>query len=286
MANYNKKYMLGFMLQLLHPSEVIDSNYFKFTDTFWEILVKLASSHLVLPAIYRALIRKKLDKYVPKDLLSYLREITKINQGRNSSILKQIAFLSKVFSKNKIEYVFLKGAAMLILKPYDTVNERMIGDIDVLVAEKDLLRAQQILIDNGFEEIKDDFNFVEGIISHRHLKRIIHPSYIAAVELHSQLMVDDKLDQIRSNDVIKNRIKFAKGYPIPPINHLWVHAILSWQYNDNGFYYNTFFKKMETYAKSLNMSHLSMGMSDDYIEALKHSATFIRVGSKIMGKRI
>ena len=47
-----------------------------------------------------------------------------------------------------------------------------------------------------------------------------------------------------------------------------------------------FFKKMESYAKSLNISHLSMGMSDDYIEALKHSATFIRVGSKIMGKRI
>ena len=47
-----------------------------------------------------------------------------------------------------------------------------------------------------------------------------------------------------------------------------------------------FFKKMESYAKSLNMGHLSMGMSDDYIEALKHSATFIRVGSKIMGKRI
>ena len=47
-----------------------------------------------------------------------------------------------------------------------------------------------------------------------------------------------------------------------------------------------FFKKMETYAKNLNMRHLSMGMSDDYIEALKHSATFIRVGSKIMGKRI
>ena len=47
-----------------------------------------------------------------------------------------------------------------------------------------------------------------------------------------------------------------------------------------------FFKKMKSYAKSLNMSHLSMGMSDDYIEALKNSATFIRVGSKIMGKRI
>ncbi len=47
-----------------------------------------------------------------------------------------------------------------------------------------------------------------------------------------------------------------------------------------------FFKKMKSYAESLSVEHLSMGMSDDYKEALKHSATFIRVGSKIMGNRI
>ncbi len=46
-----------------------------------------------------------------------------------------------------------------------------------------------------------------------------------------------------------------------------------------------FFVKMKSFAESLNIEHLSMGMSDDYIEALKHSATFIRVGSKIMGSR-
>ncbi len=47
-----------------------------------------------------------------------------------------------------------------------------------------------------------------------------------------------------------------------------------------------FFVKMKSIAATLNMKNLSMGMSDDYKEALKHSATFIRVGSKIMGKRI
>ena len=46
-----------------------------------------------------------------------------------------------------------------------------------------------------------------------------------------------------------------------------------------------FFIKMKSFAKLLNVKHLSMGMSGDYIEALKNSATFIRVGSKIMGNR-
>ena len=46
-----------------------------------------------------------------------------------------------------------------------------------------------------------------------------------------------------------------------------------------------FFIKMKSFATSLKIEHLSMGMSGDYIEALKNSSTFIRVGSKIMGNR-
>ena len=37
--------------------------------------------------------------------------------------------------------------------------------------------------------------------------------------------------------------------------------------------------------KSLALKELSMGMSADYIEAIKHGATFIRVGSSIFGER-
>ena len=47
-----------------------------------------------------------------------------------------------------------------------------------------------------------------------------------------------------------------------------------------------FFKKMNELNESLGLKELSMGMSSDYLDAIKFGATFIRVGSKIFGKRI
>ncbi len=46
-----------------------------------------------------------------------------------------------------------------------------------------------------------------------------------------------------------------------------------------------FFKKMQNLSETLNLKEISMGMSNDYMNALKFKATFIRVGSKIFGNR-
>ena len=46
-----------------------------------------------------------------------------------------------------------------------------------------------------------------------------------------------------------------------------------------------FFKKMLNLSESLKLKEISMGMSNDYKEALKFKATYIRVGSKIFGNR-
>ncbi len=46
-----------------------------------------------------------------------------------------------------------------------------------------------------------------------------------------------------------------------------------------------FFKEMKLLAKKFNLLELSMGMSADYIEAAKNSATYLRIGSNIFGKR-
>ena len=56
---------------------------------------------------------------------------------------------------------------------------------------------------------------------------------------------------------------------IPPFN------------NDSSLY----FKEMNILNNELDLSELSMGMSSDYIEASKHSATFLRIGSSIFGSR-
>ena len=47
-----------------------------------------------------------------------------------------------------------------------------------------------------------------------------------------------------------------------------------------------FFKEMSALNENLNLNELSMGMSSDYLEAIKNSATYLRIGSNIFGKRI
>ena len=46
-----------------------------------------------------------------------------------------------------------------------------------------------------------------------------------------------------------------------------------------------FFKKMQNLSENLKLKEISMGMSNDYMDALRFKATYIRVGSKIFGNR-
>ena len=49
---------------------------------------------------------------------------------------------------------------------------------------------------------------------------------------------------------------------------------------------STHFKNLMELNKSLGLTDLSMGMSGDFQKALKHEATFVRIGSSIFGDRV
>ena len=49
--------------------------------------------------------------------------------------------------------------------------------------------------------------------------------------------------------------------------------------------YAKYFKSLNELNKSLALKNLSMGMSADYVEAIKHGSTFVRIGSSIFGPR-
>ena len=53
--------------------------------------------------------------------------------------------------------------------------------------------------------------------------------------------------------------------------------------NDNNT--KKYFSEMNNINQELNFKELSMGMSGDYMEAIKNNATYVRVGSKIFGSR-
>ncbi len=46
-----------------------------------------------------------------------------------------------------------------------------------------------------------------------------------------------------------------------------------------------YFSEMSDINQELNFKELSMGMSEDYMQAIKNNATYIRVGSRIFGHR-
>ncbi len=53
--------------------------------------------------------------------------------------------------------------------------------------------------------------------------------------------------------------------------------------NDNP---GVYFSEMLKLINNTELKELSMGMSNDYIEALKYKSTFLRIGSKIFGSRV
>ena len=48
---------------------------------------------------------------------------------------------------------------------------------------------------------------------------------------------------------------------------------------------DSFFEEMKILNQNLGLSELSMGMSSDFLKAVKHLSTYIRVGSSIFGQR-
>ena len=66
----------------------------------------------------------------------YIKKIYELNLERNNILIKEINEISDLLNKENINHVYIKGASLIISNDYDVKSERMIGDIDILVNEK------------------------------------------------------------------------------------------------------------------------------------------------------
>ena len=53
--------------------------------------------------------------------------------------------------------------------------------------------------------------------------------------------------------------------------------------NENTLFY---FSEIQNLTDKLGLRELSLGMSNDYIDAIDYGSTYVRIGSKIFGERI
>ena len=89
-------------------------------------------------------------------------------------------------------------------------------------------------------------------------------------------------NEIQKNGIPVNELDPFYNYCVNEIN-LKVSGLMVIPPNDNKS--DKYFKSLNEFNKSLALEHLSMGMSADYMDAIKNGATFVRIGSSIFGSR-
>ena len=144
----------------------------KNNDKFCDKFVKIGSSHYVIPALYYKLKQRDFLKLLNDELVSYLEEIYNQNLKRNINLVKEVNEISNLFRSNNIDHVFLKGAALLSSIYKESLGIRMIGDIDVLIKNDQILKAKSLMENHGYKFI--DGPFLPFIDSEKHLNRMIH----------------------------------------------------------------------------------------------------------------
>ena len=93
-------------------------------------------------------------KYLPADLVEYMKHITNLNRDRNTQIIQQAQELNSLLLANNIRPIFLKGTGNLLAGIYDDIAERMVGDIDFIFSKEDYPKAITILREFGYSEVE------------------------------------------------------------------------------------------------------------------------------------
>ena len=89
-------------------------------------------------------------------------------------------------------------------------------------------------------------------------------------------------NEIQKSGIPVNELDGFYNYCINEIN-LNIKGLMIIPPNDENT--DKYFKTLNELNKSLSLENLSMGMSADYLDAVRHGSNFVRVGSSIFGSR-
>jgi len=201
----------------------------------WDAVVKVSTSHYVFPAIYCNFKRADFLKYLPADLVEYMRHLTSLNRDRNTQILQQAQELNSLLLANNIRPVFLKGTGNLLAGIYEDIAERMVGDIDFIFSKEDYPKAITILREFGYSEVeKYKYYIPEG----KHYRRLQKENNIAAIEIHKELLIEKYANEFNHSFVEKDS-QIINGAAVLSYANKLNLSIIANQINDSGFYYKT-----------------------------------------------
>jgi len=222
-----------FLVNILYrpASEIL--NGVDINNINFEKLITLASGHLMLPALFFNIQKKKAAYLFPEDFIDYIKNIFAINKARNEILLDEAKELSELLVENNIKHIFLKGTALLLSNVFEDIGERMIGDIDFIIQHKDEEKIKKVLEKNKYCSKRPFSSF--RFFKPKHLPRRINKNKKIAIEPHLELLSPGwrgVFNSKRLSSAFKENVKAIKT---PNQSFLFDHCVYNFQINDHGF---------------------------------------------------
>ena len=202
----------------------------------------------------------QIKKILPKGV-----NLLAVSKGFQSSDIEYIQSLGQIdFGESKFQEAILKP----VFHSNNNLNWHFIGRIQT----------------NKIRKIVENFDFIHSVDSYKKLLKIsqvaIELQKMPKVFIQIKLAHDPGKSGLLYSELIANwdQIKQIKGIlliGLMTINPKGLNAEQNFQ----------LFNKCRLIADKLELPHCSMGMSNDWEEAIKAGSTWIRLGSLIFGKR-
>jgi hypothetical protein len=151
----------------------------------WQILLRLAAQHCVRPMLLQALKSACWDS-VPKKVQLELTLFNKANVQKNLFFTGELLRLIDLFHQNSISIATFKGP-VLAHSVYGDISLREFSDLDVIVHEKDLSKAEDILTTRGYHADFPDRDYRCAFLSYQGQYAFRQRSTGISVDLHWQL---------------------------------------------------------------------------------------------------
>ncbi len=204
----------------------------------WLALFRLATAHLVAPSLYATLAaRQQLDP-VPAEVRKALEALYRLNLQRNRRLRAVLRDTVQLLNQAGIEPILLKGAIALLPGQYPHAFARMLGDLDLGVADSET--AAEALQSADFYLAPNVNPALWLAADHHHWLPLFHPSGDGYVELHHELFSARMLKaalslpsvQAHAQPVVWDGVRLW----VPALEHRLLHNALHHQLQDQAFF--------------------------------------------------
>lgn len=197
--------------------------------------------------------------------LSNITKIVVVTKTFNLNTIKPIIdYGHNDFGENKVQEAKLKWSS--VISTNKNINLHLIGKLQ----------------SNKVSDAVKLFNFIHSLSSEK----------LANICMKEEKLINKKIKYFiqinfsnsdQRNGIEPNKINEFVKYCTHDLNLKIIGLMTIPPINEKP---DLFFLKLKKMASDNNLSELSMGMSNDYLEAVKYGSTYIRIGSKIFGDRM